>query len=186
MKQLLFKKELIDEIYKYLEKSDKLRKDYKIENFYALIRLYPEFMEHIFTIEKYINFGHLDYIIPELEDHIILINQITNESRALDINYIFTETDLDYLIDIVNKRFNSYKKFLKKEHLLMMVYQHKEILFGVITKKMDNDIMGSKSLLENVISISLVGQYPPCPCANNKIKQDYSNLFNDLPIYDEL
>ena len=186
MKVKLFSKNLIKQIYNYLEKSTQLRKSYTIENFHKLILSKPFFIEHIFTIENYISSGYEEYILAELEDHIDLINSITEESELLDIVFEINDTDIEYVIEIIKKYCSEYTGFLRKNKLLEIICSSNKIIFGMLTRTMEEDLLGSRSILVSSISISLVGVQAPCPCANGLIKSRYSALFHELERYNEI
>lgn len=177
---LKISKEYVEFVYSYLKKIEDLEENYSIKRLSYLLKTQPKFFKDTLSFLEYKAVGMENFIIDDLRDHIVLINEIKDELPEIDFSIPLTSEDISYFYESIQKSHKIYVPFIFREHIKTALLLNEKAFLSLKARELKNDDFFKDQLMSN-IQIQLVGQSEPAPCAKSSTKRAYFERFKHLP-----
>lgn len=176
----LLKKEFVFFCYTELLKADDIESGFSQEQFFSVVSKDPVVIDNLLSFIDYINGGMEMYIKDDLNDIIEHFNFHKEKIEIDDIEITYSNKDIEYLKGFIKERFPQYDPYIYEEHIKLALINNYKLLNEVKKKDLKNNDYYRSTLIQLLQHI-LVGRTEPAPCAKQHIKNQYYELYKDLP-----
>lgn len=177
---LKIEEDYVNFVYSYVIKTKGLDLNYGIKRLSYLLKTNPSFFQDTISFMEYKSVQMEDFIIEDLIEKVDMINASKEELDTVEFVIEITKEDVDYVYESVERRFKEYLPFIFEDHIKFALISNAKALMSVKARELKKDDFFQGSIMAN-IQHQLVGRQAPAPCANGRVKREYSSLYADLP-----